>query len=204
MTTLQPSSSVEIAGYTGGSIAAKAGQFVRVVDLEGTQIGDLFAIAAGNHDEFMSPSVTRLHNSNLFPHIGQSFFTTLDRPILTFTKDHSPGFHDMLFASCNGRWYEQRGQKDHANCQDNYFAAARAAGIDHVVQPDPVNIFQNAPPRPDGTFFIGVTMSAAGDFVTLRVDLDCTVVLTACSSDPILGGRSTPMRLEVYDADPDG
>ena len=167
------------------------------------QIGDLFAVAAADHDEFLSPSVTRLHNRNLFPRVGQSFFTTRDRPILTFTKDQSPGFHDMLFASCNHVWFAGRGMPDHPNCRDNYFAAARAAGIEHVVQLDPVNIFQNTPPAADGSFFIGLTMSQPGDFVTLSVDLDCTVVVTACSSDRILGGTSTPMRLSVYDADPD-
>ncbi|MFP6745823.1 MAG: urea carboxylase-associated family protein [Alphaproteobacteria bacterium] len=203
MSAQQPSSSADIAGYTGGSVIARAGQFVRVVDVEGVQIGDLFAVATGNHDEFISPSVTRLHNRNLFPHVGQSFFTTDDRPILTFTRDHSPGFHDMLFASCNAKWFAGRGMDNHPNCRDNYFAAARAAGIDHAVQPDPVNIFQNTPPGPDGTFFVGVTMSEPGDFVTLRVDLDCIVILTACSSERVLGGKSTPMRLDVYDRDPD-
>ena len=109
----------------------------------------------------------------------------------------------MLYASCNRMWYDGRGLKDHPNCRDNYFEAARAAGVDHVVQPDPVNIFQNTPPGPDGTFFIGVTMSKPGDFVTMRVEIDCIIVLTACSSDRILGGKSTPMRLDVYDEDPD-
>ena len=203
MSAQQPSSSADIAGYTGGSVIARAGQFVRVVDVEGVQIGDLFAVATDNHDEFISPSVTRLHNRNLFPQVGQSFFTTDDRPILTFTRDHSPGFHDMLFASCNAKWFAGRGMDNHPNCRDNYFAAARAAGIDHAVQPDPVNIFQNTPPGPDGTFFVGVTMSEPGDFVTLRVDLDCIVILTACSSERVLGGKSTPMRLDVYDRDPD-
>ncbi len=203
MTDREPLTSVDIAGYSGGSIAATAGQFVRLVDLEGMQIGDLFAVAAADHDEFLSPSVTRLHNRNLFPRVGQSFFSTRDRPILTFTRDHSPGFHDMLFASCNRDWFAGRGMPDHPNCRDNYFTAARAAGIEHVVQPDPVNIVQNTPPGADGSFFIGLTMSQPGDFVTLRVDLDCTVVVTACSSDRILGGTSTPMRLSVYDADPD-
>ena len=86
---------------------------------------------------------------------------------------------------------------------DTFLEQARAAGIDHAVQPDPVNIFQNTPPGPDGTFFVGVTMSEPGDFVTLRVDLDCIVILTACSSERVLGGKSTPMRLDVYDRDPD-
>ena len=203
MSDHEPLNSVDVAGYSGGSVAAKAGQFVKLIDLEGTQIGDLFAIAEADHNEFLSPSVTRLNNRGLFPRIGEAFFSSRDRPILTFIKDQSPGFHDMLIASCNDAWYAGRGMTDHPNCRDNYFAAARAAGIEHAVEPDPVNIFQNTPPGADGIFFIGVTMSQPGDYVTLRAEVDCTVIVTACSSDRILGGKSTPMRLEVYDADPD-
>ncbi len=194
--------SVEVPGYSGGWITAEAGNFIRVVDLEGMQIGDLFAVSSDDHGEFLSPSVTRLHNGNLFPNPGESFFTNRDRPILTFIDDHSPGFHDMLYASCNRDWFSSRGFPDHPNCRDNYFEAARSAGIEHVLQPDPVNIFQNTPPGPDGRFFIGITMSNAGDSVTLRVEMNCVVILTACSSDRILGGRSTPMRLEIHDGEP--
>ena len=123
----KPQKSVEIAGYSGGFVGVSAGDYVRVVDVEGTQIGDLFAVAAGDHNEYLSASLTRFYNSNLFPTVDQPFFTTADRPILTFTHDHSPGFHDMLFASCNRPWFAGRGMADHPNCRDNYFAAARAA-----------------------------------------------------------------------------
>ena len=54
-----------------------------------------------------------------------------------------------------------------------------------------------------GFIEVGVTMSEPGDFVTLRVDIDCIVLLTACSSERVLGGKSTPMRLDVYDRDPE-
>ena len=191
--------SVEVAAYTGAAIDMSAGEIVRVVDVEGCQVGDLFAVVKGDANEFLSPSVTRLNNGNIFPTIGESFFTTNDRSILTFIEDTSPGQHDMLYASCNDAWFKSLGMPDHRNCRDNYFAAARAAGIDHVNQPDPVNIFQNTPPKPDGSFFIGVTLSGPGDYVALRAELDCTVIVTACSSDRILGGKSTPMRMEIYD-----
>jgi uncharacterized protein YcgI (DUF1989 family) len=190
--------SVEVPAYSGASIDMSAGEIVRLVDIEGCQVGDLFAVVKGDAGEFLSPSVTRLNNGNIFPVIGQSFFTTGDRPILTFVEDTSPGQHDMLYASCNDAWYRSRGMADHPNCRDNYFAAARAAGIDHAIQPDPVNIFQNTPPKPDGSFFVGVTLSRPGDYVALRAELDCTVIVTACSSERILGGKSTPMRLEIY------
>ena len=194
---------VEVPGYSNGWIAASGGQYVRIIDIEGCQVGDLFAVSQSDHDEFMSPSVTRLHNGNLFPETGQCFFTNRDRPVFTFIADASPGRHDMLYASCNRDWYASRGLKDHPNCRDNYFEAAGDAGIGNVLQPDPVNLFQNTPPDADGRFVIGDTLSAAGDHVTLRAEIDCIVILTACSSERIVGGRSTPLLIEVHDHDPE-
>ncbi len=194
---------VDVPGYSNGWIGVNSGQYVRVVDVEGCQVGDLFAVSPADHDEFMSPSVTRLHNGNIFPEPGQRFFTNRDRPVFTFIADASPGCHDMLYASCNRDWYAGRGLADHPNCRDNYFEAARDAGIGHVLQPDPVNLFQNTPPGPDGRFVIGDTLSAAGDSVTLRAEIDCIVILTACSSERIVGGRSTPLRVEVHDHCPE-
>lgn len=195
---------VEIPGYGNGFIHARKGDVVRLTDLEGSQVGDLFAISTKDHDEYLSTSLTRQFNGNLFPHLGESFYTTRDRAILTFLKDTSPGWHDMLYASCNDAMFRRRGMKNHPNCRANYYEAARRAGIAHTNQPDPVNIFQNTPPRPDGSFILGVTMSRPGDHVDLRAEMDCIVIVTACSSERILAGKSTPMRLEIVKSDKKG
>ena len=188
----------EIPGYGNGYVVARKGDIVRLTDLEGCQVGDLFAVNPRDHTEYLSTSVTRLVNGNMFPRIGQSFYTTRDRAILTFRKDTSPGYHDMAYASCNAPWFERRGKgKGHPNCRDNYYEAAGRAGIEHVNQPDPVNIFQNTPPRPDGSFFVGVTMTAPGDHVEFKAEMNCIVIVTACSSERINGGASTPLRLEI-------
>ena len=188
---------VEIPGYGNGFVRAGKGDVVRLTDLKGNQVGDVWAISARDHDEYLSTATTRMLSGRLFPRVGEPFFTTRDRPILTFMKDTSPGFHDMLFASCCDALYRKRGHMNHRNCRDNYFEAIARAGVRHANIPDPVNIFQNTPARPDGSFLYGVTMSAPGDYVELRAEMDCVVVVTACSSERINAGASTPMRLEV-------
>ena len=131
----QTVATVEVAGYGGGFIEVTGGQYVRITDIVGGQIGDLFAVSAKDHYEFLSPSVTRLNNLTLFPKIGQSFYSNKNRPILAFIEDHSPGPHDMLMASCNRKMFEDFGMEDHPNCRDNYFKAAAEAGIAAVIQP---------------------------------------------------------------------
>lgn len=123
---------------------------VRTTDVEGHQAADVWAISTKDHDEYLSAATTRMLTGRMFPELGGVFMTTRDRSILTFKKDMSPGFHDMLFASCCNALYLKRGHKNHPNCRDNYFAAIARAGVDHANIPDPVNIFQNTPHAPTG------------------------------------------------------
>lgn len=189
---------VEVPGYSGRAVEVAAGERVRVTDLEGAQIGDLFAIGAADHHEYLNAAETRLINDNLFPRPGQAFYSTLARPILTFLEDHSPGPHDMLYAPCDRAMYERRGLLAHPNCRDNYLGCAEQMGLAHRVVPDPVNLFQNTPPQPDGTLAVLTTASRPGDNVLLRAEMDIILILTACSSERINGGRSTPLRIEVF------
>lgn len=194
---------VEVPGYSGGHARVDSEQYIRITDIEGGQIGDLFAISAEDHEEFLSPSVTRLYNLTLFPRIGQSFFSNKDRPILLFVEDHSPGHHDMLMASCNKIMFEALGLEDHPNCRDNYFKAAAEAGVKHTMKPDPANLFQNTPTMPDGSILAGVTMSQAGDYVVLQAKMDIILILTACSTELINQCKSSPLRIEVLNEKPE-
>ena len=55
----QPRATVIIEGYAGGVVAVGAGERIVVTDVEGMQIGDMFAIARADHHEFLCPSKTR-------------------------------------------------------------------------------------------------------------------------------------------------
>lgn len=193
---------IEVPGYSGRAVAVKKGRLIRVTDVEGQQIGDLFAISAADHFEFLSAAVTRAVVWKLFPEVGEAFYTTLRRPILTFLEDNSPGIHDMLFAPCDRVLFEMLGCTEyHRNCRDNYLEAAAGAGIRHTVVPDPINIFENTPPRTDGRLHAGAMPTKAGDNMLFRAEMDLIFVLTACSCDigmnGINGGKSTPLRIEV-------
>ncbi len=188
---------IEVPEYSGRAVTMAAGETVKISDVQGTQIGDFFALGRADDTEYLSASVTRLVNRTIFPRPGQAFYSNRHRPIMTFEEDHSPGIHDMLFAPCSRELYESRGMHDHPNCRENYLAAAAEAGISHRVVPDPVNIFQNSLPQADGTLDVQPAASAAGDFVIFRAELDVTVILAACSSEFANGGASTPLLLEV-------
>lgn len=198
-----PTTTVDVPGYHGRAVRVPAGARIRVTDLEGSQIGDMFAISAEDRFEFLSPAQTRNYVKRLFPAVGDPFQTNRHRPILTFLEDRSAGPHDMLFAPCDQKMYEEEGfEGPHRSCRSNFLEATREIGLEMEVVPDPVNLFQNTPAQVDGSLALYETRSKPGDSVSFRAEMDLVFVLTACSADVgainVNGGRSTPLRIEVF------
>lgn len=176
-----------------------AGQSFRVVDVEGGQVGDLFAFADGDVGEYVSASHTRARTDRLFPAIGQAFVSNRRRPLLELVADDSPGVHDMLIAACDGERYRQLGVEGwHASCAENLETALGAFGLRPPCVPQPVNVFMNIPVA-DGRLDWLPAASGPGDSVTLRALTDVLVVLSACPQDvvDINGGRPTDMAIEL-------
>lgn len=199
---MSPSITVEVPGYSGRGLAISAGSIFRVTDVEGTQIGDLFALVQSDPREYLCTARTRGATRRLFPVVGQQFYTNHYHPIITFVADQSPGVHDSLYTSCDAGLHELLGGgEDHANCHENFLCAARGLGLDLKDVPGPVNLFQNTPVRPDGTLGAEPAMTKPGDYVEFRAELDIYLILTACSVDvgaDINGGKSTPLRIDVF------
>ena len=193
---------VVVPAQSGRAVAVSRGDLVRVVDIEGHQVGDLWAVDATDHRRWLSVSHTRDRCERLFPGIGGVFCDQRGEPVLELAGDTSPGVHDMLFPPCDRWMYESRGMAGHPNCRDNFLAAAASAGIVLPVVPDPVNLFQDSGPRPDGTLAIGVAASSPGDTVTLLARRDLVLILTACSVDypPLNQGRCSPLRIQINPA----
>ena len=122
---------------SGRAIDVRESELVRVIDVEGQQVGDLWVIDANDHDRWLSTSHTRDRLERLFPRVGEQFTDQFGKPILEFVADGSPGKHDMLFPPCNRWLYEREGLLDHPNCLDNFVAAAASVGVFLPVVPRP-------------------------------------------------------------------
>lgn len=175
-----------------------------MVDVEGGQVGDVFAfVAAPGADllvEHHSAGHTRAAVSRLFPAIGEQFVTDRRRPLLTLVEDTSPGVHDMLIAACDPARYDGLGSVGHRSCADNLRDALRAVGLrfDGPI-PQPINVFMQIPVGSDGDLRWLPAPTSRGESITFEAVLDCVVVVSACPQDlvGINGSAITPLAIEV-------
>lgn len=195
---------VAVPAGTGRAVLVRRGDRVRVIDVEGGQVGDLFAFVSGDAGEHLSASHTRTSTGKLFPAIGEQFVTTLRRPILTLVDDTSPGMHDMLIAACDPARYQTLGVEEHASCAGNLHLALAQLGMSVGVVPQPVNVFMNIPVGANGALSWLPATSRPGDALTFAVEMDCVVVVSACPMDlnAINGDRPTQLAVEINHANP--
>jgi uncharacterized protein YcgI (DUF1989 family) len=195
---------IHIPAREGRGVRVGAGTRFRVVDIEGGQVGDLFAFCADDITEYASAEHTRVSTSRLFPRVGEYFVTNRRRPILHFEEDATPGLHDMLCAACDPSRYAGLGVTGwHASCQENLRRAMATLGHEHVEVPQPINLFMNIPIITHGTAQTEATigwepaLTNPGDFVTMRAQTDCYVVVSACPQDIVAINNRRPTALAI-------
>ena len=190
---------IHIPAGEGRATRAPAGARFKITDLRGRQCCDLFAFNAQDVGEYASAEHTRVYNGNLFPRVGQPFVTQRRRPILLFQEDHTPGKHDMLVAACNPSRYTLLGVTSwHASCEENLLACLRSMG--HTVEvPQPINLFTNIPLSPHGELDWQPALTAPGDYVVFRAELDTIVCASSCPQDIVaINDRNvTDLELEI-------
>jgi uncharacterized protein len=191
---------VEVPAREGRGVRVAAGECVRVIDVEGGQVADTFAFRADNLSEYHSAEHTRVHVNRLFPRPGEHFVTNHRRPILLLEEDTSPGIHDMLCAACDPERYTGLGVAGwHASCRENLERAMAELGFERIEVPQPINLFMNIPVGADGGLGWEPAPTRAGDSVTLRAEMDCIVVVSACPQDivAINDKNPTPVAVEL-------
>jgi len=183
----------------GRAVRLSRGQSITVLNTHGTQVCDLWAFNAANLSEYLSWEHTRGGINRIAPKDGDTLFTNRRRPILTLTGDTSPGVHDTLIAACDLFRYVGLGVEGyHDNCSDNLRMALFAIGEHTTEVPQPFNIWMNISVQADGSIDWLPTVSKPGDQITLRAEMDCIIVLSACPQDmvPINGPDMTPVELD--------
>lgn len=193
------------AGH-GLAFEVRAGQFLTITDVDGQQVGDFVAFKRGDVTEYLHTAHTRVAWNRIYPRVGDVFVSNWLNPVLELVHD-DVGQHDLARAICNlARYRNHFGLSEHRSCLQNFAEALAPYGVERYWMPMPVNLFQNSPVRPDGSFDVQPPLSGPGDCVVLRAQMDLVCALSACPMDQIAtnGFRVTDLHVRVSDAMPRG
>ena len=192
-----------IPGAHSKAFKMKAGEQIKITNIEGSQVVDAWAFCASDIEEFMSNEHTRSCLEKLVPGVGDSLYSNRRRAILTITADTSPGIHDLLLSACDIDRYRLLGVEGyHRNCADNLREAMAEIGLTVPEVPSPFNIFENVKISAEGELSIIPPEVKPGDSISLRAELDIVLVLSCCPMDIALTNgpdlRSKPVKVEIF------
>lgn len=195
--------SLVLKAREGVAVPVPAAGQVKIANLDGGQVVDMWAVTPDGSGELLSMEHTRTSLSRLVPLVGDHLYSSRRRPMLTLVEDTSPGVHDTLIAACDAERYRQLGgMPEHPNCADNLFRALSSHGIRLERPPAPLNLFMNIPWAAGGRLDFLPSPARAGDHVTFEAVIETLVILSACPMDlnPINGSRLGDIGVEVLDA----
>ena len=195
--------SVTVPGSHGRAIRINAGETVRVVNTHGTQVVDFWAIRADRPEIAMSMQHSRDLWSHLRPHPGDEMLDEERSVILTLRRGHQP--RRARHVHCGMRPVPIRATRCRtgltARAVSNFAEAlAELSVVRNAPVPAPLNLFMNIPWDLDGNITFEPTVSAPGDSVLFRAEIDMIVIASACPQDiiPINGpGGGTPVDVEL-------
>jgi uncharacterized protein YcgI (DUF1989 family) len=87
-------------------------------------------------------------------------------------------------------------------CRENFLFEGAKHGLAKRDLVSNINFFMNVPILPDGAMAIADGVSAPGDYVELRADMDVLVLVSNCPqvNNPCNGFRPTPVRMVIWSA----
>ena len=190
-----------IEPQTGTAFELKAGQTLRVIDLEGEQVADLTAFSRGDPTEWLSSGRSIDYANTIYLTKGHLLYSNRSSPMFTIIAD-DVGRHDFLLTPCSRETFAIiYGKTDpHPSCFENLWRNLAEFGIAPDAIPTTLNIFMNVEVAADGTLKILPPRSKAGDALTLRAEMDLIVGLTACSAELSNNGSFKPIVYEISDA----
>lgn len=182
----------------------KAGQTLRILDLEGNQAVDTLFFSAANPRERYDVQRTLRKQGQVYLSAGSVLWSNLGNPMLTITAD-TCGRHDTLGGACAQESNTVRYALDKRymhSCRDNFLRASlhdgrlSKADISHNI-----NFFMNVPVTAEGGLTFEDGISGAGKYVELLAHMDVIVLISNCPqlNNPCNGWNPTPAELLVWE-----
>ncbi|HEY0315983.1 MAG TPA: urea carboxylase-associated family protein [Sphingomonas sp.] len=193
------SEATRIPPRSGTAFELPAGATLTVIDPEGSQVADLLAFSARDHDEVISSGRTLDYAETIYLTTGHTLFSNRSRPMLRIMDD-SVGTHDFLLTPCSVdtflHFYPD--EPAHRGCFGNLTEALAPYGITSDRIPVAFNCFMNVPVDGEtGKLKVLPPLSKAGDRIMFRAEMDLVIGLTACSAFASNGGSFKPIDYRI-------
>ncbi|MCU1723720.1 MULTISPECIES: urea amidolyase associated protein UAAP2 [unclassified Pseudomonas] len=181
----------------------KAGQTLRLLDLEGNQAVDTLFFNARNPRERYDPQRTLRKQGRVYLGEGSVLYSNLGQPMLTITRDLC-GRHDTLGGACaqesNTVRYALSTRYMHS-CRDNFLRASLHDG--RLGKRDisaNINFFMNVPVTAEGGLTFEDGLSGPGKYVELLAHIDTLVLISNCPqlNNPCNGWNPTPAQVLIW------
>jgi urea carboxylase-associated protein 1 len=182
----------------------KAGQTLRLLDLEGNQAVDTLFYSARNPRERYDVQRTLRKQNRVYLTTGSVLYSNLGQPMLTISAD-TCGRHDTLGGACAQESNTVRYALDKRymhSCRDNFLLASLHDGrLKKADISANINFFMNVPVTPEGGLTFEDGISAAGKYVELKAHMDVIVLISNCPqlNNPCNGYNPTPAEVLVWD-----
>jgi len=224
--TLTKRDEIIVPPREAGSFRVPKGHFVRIVSIEGPQVGDLNLWNAEDLDERFFSGKTRALNATHVG-LGDRLWSNLPhlRPMATITHDtlgwygfdqDGAGVHDVIGTRCDPYTHRLLGDGgDYHHCCHSNLARAlgKAKGlsareVEHHVH-DVLNVFMcTGFTRDTQQYFMKASPVRPGDFLELFAEIDLLGAISACPGGDCGQTHSSdvavcyPLKVEIYEADP--
>ncbi len=186
-------------------LAIRAGQTLRLVDLDGNQAIDALFYAQAPLGERYSATQTMLAQGGIYLTTGSVLVSNEGRTLATIVAD-TCGRHDTLGGACAAESNQVRyalGKRYMHSCRDNFLSALLSADIGlgkRDLAPN-INFFMNVPVTPEGGLKFDDGVSAPGKYVELRAEIDLWLLISNCPqlNNPCNGYDPTPAQVLLWD-----
>jgi uncharacterized protein len=179
---MQPCNIIE--PRSGTAFILKAGQYLKVIDLEGEQVADLVCYNEHDKAEYLSSGRTIDYAETIFLTKGHPFYSNRSNIMFDMVED-TVGRHDFLLTPCSAEMFTIiYGHKEpHRGCFGNIANAIKQYNISEDNIPITFNIFMHVSINAHtGKISTLPPLSEAGDYIIIKARMDLIVALTACSA----------------------
>jgi hypothetical protein len=181
----------------------KAGQTLRLLDLEGNQAVDTLFYSARNPRERYDVQRTLRKQNRVYLTTGSVLYSNLGQPMLSIVAD-TCGRHDTLGGACAQESNTVRYALDKRymhSCRDNFLRASLNDGrLNKADISANINFFMNVPVTPEGGLTFEDGISAPGKYVELKAHMDVIVLISNCPqlNNPCNGYNPTPAEVLIW------